>query len=674
MTIDLQVLGRLLFAQENLDHLPNKQLNQFVAAILSEIPGISEARVTLYNDGDAATSSYDSKNSHQSKYLQIKTLLNSYGQVELIDDGSNLLIEYQPFIQNLLNVMARILENRNITKELQQEIKQHQATQEQLKTINNELEARVLERTQHLSKEIKERKKIEELRIRLITILESAKDFIAFGDVSGNTLYINKSGRQMMGFGLTEDLSNLGIEDYHPPETVKVLQDIGFPTAKKNGTWQGETELLDRDGNRIPTSQILVSHKTENGDTTHFSTIARDISNQKHSEQNLILAKEAAESANKAKSEFLAVMSHEIRTPLNAILGMTEVAKEIATDDKQSLYLDIIERSGNSLLTLIEDILDLSYIDSGQLNLVNTVVNIQELTREVLDIHSQSAKNKNIDLSCSINIDTPRSFHGDHKRLRQILLNLIGNAIKFTNQGNIELVVSCPTPQALQFSIFDTGIGIPQEKQKLIFAPFSQADSSNTRQHGGVGLGLAICRKLIKAMNGKIWLESEEGKGSRFHFSIPLSDEDQNRIPNSSNKELTLTDKRENKRSTNILLAEDNQENAMVIDAFLKSSPYSLFLVKDGEKAVDKIQSGEIFDLIIMDIQMPTMDGLTATRLIREWEEEQGQPQTPIVALSAYAMEGDEENSLAAGCNIHVKKPVSKAKLVQIIDQFTDTN
>jgi PAS domain S-box-containing protein len=253
-----------------------------------------------------------------------------------------------------------------------------------------------------------------------------------------------------------------------------------------------------------------------------FVTVFQDISAIKRNEALLLDAKEKAEAANQAKSEFLAVMSHEIRTPLNAILGMTEIALESNSDPDLSSYLQIIERSGNNLLSLISDILDLSHIEAGRLVLDNKPIYLNELTRDALDIHRHNADSKGVALLCHIDPTTPGQFLGDQKRLRQVLLNLLGNAVKFTKHGKIEILVACPNPKTIQFSVLDSGIGIPLDKQKIIFKPFSQGDASNTRQYGGVGLGLAICKRLVDAMNGEIWVESEAGKGSTFHFSIPV--------------------------------------------------------------------------------------------------------------------------------------------------------
>ncbi|MBF0357788.1 MAG: response regulator [Magnetococcales bacterium] len=386
--------------------------------------------------------------------------------------------------------------------------------------------------------------------------------------------------------------------------------------------------------------------------------------------QDLKIAKHTAESANTAKSEFLAVMSHEIRTPLNAIIGMSEVARERNKDQDMSRFLEVIDQSGKNLLTLVEDILDLSYIESGRLSLANEQINLKKLTQEALDIHSINAKNKLLDLTCKIDPETPNIFSGDQKRLRQVLLNLIGNAVKFTNHGEVVLHVSHPSSQTIVFSIKDSGIGIPQDKYALIFEPFSLIDSSTTRKQGGVGLGLTICKRLVDVMGGEISVKSELGKGSVFHFSIPISTKDHH------SDQLPLLDGSQEKRASkaksaiSVLLAEDVEENAMVVEAYLSSTPCLLDCVEDGRQAIKAIESGKKYDLILMDIQMPVMDGLEATKQIRNWEKEHGHTKTPIVALTAHAMNGDEEKSLIAGCDIHITKPISKKKLLEVIEQF----
>jgi signal transduction histidine kinase len=395
-----------------------------------------------------------------------------------------------------------------------------------------------------------------------------------------------------------------------------------------------------------------------------------DVTKTKQNEFGLIDAKEEAEKANLAKSEFLAVMSHEIRTPLNAILGMSEVAREFNQDPNLSRFLEVIDRSGNNLLTLIEDILDLTHIESGRLTLEHKPVYLQQLTQEALDIHSISAKNKLLDLICQIDYATPNLFDGDQKRLRQVLLNLLGNAVKFTDQGKVELRVSSPSRQALQFSVSDSGIGIPEDKRNLIFESFSKADSSNTRQHGGVGLGLTICKRLVDAMDGQIWVESKAGIGSTFHFSVPLTSAENSPDQQNISNNVASDSTQDTSNALSILLAEDKVDNSMVIEAFLNNTAHKLDIVENGDQAMKKIKSGKKYDLILMDIQMPVMDGLEATRQIRGWEKEQGRTKTSILALTSHAMNGDEEKSLNAGCDSHITKPIGKQKLLEVIDKY----
>ena len=501
-------------------------------------------------------------------------------------------------------------------------------------------------------------------------ILKTVPDLIWLKDIDGRYLSCNPMFERFVGATEAEIIGKTD-HDFIDATTANSFRHYDQMAMKSGKPVTTEEWITFADNGHNALLEIIKTPlKSADGTAIGVLAIARDITERKQTEAKLIKAKESAEAANRAKSEFLAVMSHEIRTPLNAILGMAEVVKETALDQTQSRYIDVIDRAGQNLLTLIEDILDLSHIESGQLTLETQAINLQELTNEAIEIHAHKAEQKMVTLHCHIDGSVPKTFDGDHKRVRQVLLNLIGNAVKFTDQGRVELKISILDQHSLLFAIFDTGIGIHHDKQKLIFEPFSQADSSLTRQYGGVGLGLALCKRLVEVMKGNIWLESEPDNGSTFYFSIPLATKDQHFNQHSSPPYSTQEQVADQESRPTILLAEDNQDSTIVFQAYLNKTPLQLDIVINGEQAVEKVKSGKKYALILMDIQMPEMDGLEATRLIRTWEKSEQRDHTPIIALTAHAMHGDREKSLAAGCDDHVTKPVSKMTLMDIIGQF----
>ncbi|MBF0382476.1 MAG: response regulator [Magnetococcales bacterium] len=505
-------------------------------------------------------------------------------------------------------------------------------------------------------------------------VYESSMIGIAFWQRSGTITNANDAFLKIVGYQ-REDLNNglLRWDKMTPPEYAH-LDRTGMQELRERGFCAPfEKEYIKKDGLRVP---ILIGAALLNSAEEMDGVLyALDISNIKLAQQALIQAKDEAENANRAKSEFLAVMSHEIRTPLNAILGMAEVIQETELDTEQLSYFEVINRAGKNLLTLIEDILDLSQIESGRMTLERKTISISDLASGAIDIHNQKASNKGLQLSYQVDQYVPDKFQGDAKRIRQILLNLLGNAVKFTDQGEVQLRVCVDDKRSLVFSVLDTGIGIEADKSQLIFEPFSQADGSTTRRHGGVGLGLAICKRLVDTMNGRIWLESKLGFGSKFHFSIPLTADDWNpafspaTLQDSSNNRQP-DNHLQNEKVVHILLAEDKEENAMVIEAYLSTTPYKLDVVTNGAYAWEQFQSAKHYNLVLMDIQMPIMDGYEATKKIRDWENSQGRTPTPIIALTAHAMIGDGEKSLAAGCDDHITKPISKTKLLELIDKY----
>ncbi len=397
-----------------------------------------------------------------------------------------------------------------------------------------------------------------------------------------------------------------------------------------------------------------------------------DITQRKQLENDLRQAKEAAEVANKSKSEFLATMSHETRTPLNAILGMGEILKETELSETQSWCVKTLNRSGGTLLTLINDILDLSKIEAGQLTLERTPFDLHAATKGIIDLFVISALDKEITLTREIGEEVPQWVQGDQTRLRQVLLNLIGNAVKFTREGRIGVKVEMNSDVEVAFSVTDTGPGIAEEKLTEIFQPFTQADASTTRKHGGTGLGLTICRRLVDLMGGTIRVISKVGHGSTFLFTVPLP-ETSRKDPDDAREDGPPPLRRERTGTgddeMNILLVEDAEENQMVIQGFLRKENCRIHIAENGAEAVERFMN-EPFDIVLMDIQMPVMDGCEATRRIRSWEKKNGLQPTPIIALTAHAMADESAQFLAAGCNQHVSKPVRKKRLLGILRQY----
>ena len=373
------------------------------------------------------------------------------------------------------------------------------------------------------------------------------------------------------------------------------------------------------------------------------------------------IAQEQAELANETKNRFLANISHEVRTPINAIIGFCDLTIRTVTDAEHKTNLKRIKDSSEHLLSLIKDILDYSQIESGKLELKNESFELDSLITSVINAFYLDANSKKIKLTYSIDDNVPKNFKGDSDVLRQVLYNLIGNAIKFTDDGIVKATVKLKEPKddenrvRLLFSIKDTGVGITKLKQKLIFNDFTQADSSSVRKFGGAGLGLTISKRFVEMMNGRIWVESEKGKGSDFKFEILITAED-NKIP------VNIVDETVEKEALHILVAEDNLLNAQVISAFLKRLGHTAKTVDNGKKAVD-ILASEKFDAVLMDIEMPEMDGLEATKAIRSGKVDILDSKIPIFALTAHALKDYEDKCYEVGMDGYLTKPIDIDKL-----------
>jgi len=498
------------------------------------------------------------------------------------------------------------------------------------------------------------------------SLIESNIDALMTTDASGIITDVNKQMEALTGCTRDELIGAPFKSYFTDPERAEAA--IKLVLSEKKVT---DFELTARalDGKKTVVSYNATTFYDRGRTLQGVFAAARDVTERKRVEEELKQAKAAAESASRTKSDFLASMSHEIRTPMNAIMGIADLLAKTPLSLEQDKYVQIFRRAGDNLLNLINDILDLSKVEASQLELEQTGFSLVDLLEKVTEMVALRAHEKGLSLLFEIAPDVPTDLVGDPTRLRQVLLNLIGNAIKFTESGEVSLRVTRETdfsvPTALRFTISDTGIGIPGEKLDRVFERFRQADSSTTRRFGGSGLGLTISKRLVELMGGRIWVESAVEKGSVFSLAVPFEDwtgaTRRVAAPVGTGRATPLP-------ALRILLAEDSIDNRTITMAYLEDTPYRVEIAETGAIACEMFAAGH-YDLVLMDRQMPVMDGLTATRTIRAWEKANDRPPTPIIALTASALKGDREMCLAAGCTAFLTKPIKQAVLLQAIEE-----
>ena len=498
--------------------------------------------------------------------------------------------------------------------------------------------------------------------------LDIVGSFIVALDADARVTLINRRGAELAGAPEYQIVGKDWFTHFVPGE------DEAAARGAFHQLMAGEIKPVRRFENRVRSllgeERIILWNNTvlrdAEGRIVGTLSAGEDVTEIRRVEEGLREAKETAETANRAKDEFLAVVSHELRTPLNAILGMGELVGDGPLSDEQREYLTIQSRAAEGLTGLVESLIDLTQIQSGRLSITRTPFEPRELLEAVAKVVEAEAARKGLELRIHCADALPRQLEGDRFRLYQILANLAGNAVKFTHRGFVRIAIEpdARRPMTVRFEVSDSGIGIEPEAAERIFEPFTQGDTSMTRRYGGSGLGLTIARRLSDAMEGELAFESPPGEGSRFHLTLAMN------AASEAVGEATPSPATEAEtEGLEILLAEDSPDNTQLILAYLKNTPHRVTAVENGEQALEVFDGGNI-DIILMDIQMPVMDGHQAVRLIRERERTRRLPRTPIVALTAHAYQSDYEKSIEAGCDAHLTKPIKQTKLREVIFEY----
>ncbi|GAA6180865.1 hypothetical protein NBRC116594_23030 [Shimia sp. NS0008-38b] len=495
---------------------------------------------------------------------------------------------------------------------------------------------------------------------RLASIPENAVDSIFMLDKDARILWANPAFTTQTGYTLPEVVGQQPADLLYGPHSDRRAQDALLKEVLQGKPSHRENINYTKDGTSFWVETSVAPVFDENGDLETCIAIERNISEKKQQARELAAAKQAAEMGERAKSIFLANMSHEIRTPMNGIIGMAELLSDAKLGEEESLYVQTIRHSSEALLTIINDILDYSKLKDGHIKITPARFDLHECLTEVMNLMRPQADAKGIALTLATSPDLPETPWGDEGRLRQILVNVIGNAVKFTEIGGVHIKVAVPpSGSGILIDVIDTGVGIPPHRLTNIFEQFEQADAATTRQFGGTGLGLAIARQLARLMGGDVSVTSTPGQGSCFSIQVPFLAADAHSPEEPDAMESPPQALFEN---VTVLLAEDNRTNRLLVEKMLKGLPLTLVSAEDGAEAVLKAQELEP-EVVLMDMSMPVLDGLDATREIRALSMRQPN----IIAITANAYLSDREACLAAGMDGFLSKPVRRAELIQAL-------
>ena len=547
----------------------------------------------------------------------------------------------------------------------------------QLVEINENLEEKVKERTYKLTEEITEREKAEEKlqesKDRFDQLAEQSSTIAWEVDVDGLYTYVSHVAEQVFGYSTEELVGRMHFYDLHPQDGRKTFKTAAFEVFKRKEWFVALVNAIrTKDGRIIWVSTNGFPLLNADGTLRGYRGSDTDITKRKEDELTLKFAKEQAEAANQAKSQFLANMSHEIRTPMNAIIGFSDILANENLEDEQKQSVNFIRESGQNLLALINDILDFSKIEAGQLDTEIIDCSLGKLLNSVGSLMRPKVAEKGLEFEIIESNGLPAKIRSDPTRLHQCLINLIDNAVKFTEEGHVYINVSLEDKDNkpyIRFGIEDTGIGIQKDKQAKVFESFTQADGDTTRKYGGTGLGLTITKQLSKLLGGQLTLTSQVGKGSVFSLTIPAGLDVTKQPLLDTNNISGCVDIDEEKVGQaefygNVLVAEDSKTNQVLIEALLEQFGLHVTIVEDGNEAVQKTMAQQ-FDLIFMDMMMPNMNGYEATKVLRK-----DNVKTPIVALTANAMKDDDKKCFKAGCDDYLSKPIKRSELLKTIGKY----